>query len=510
MYTKSAVHKYIAFPMLLPMLLAIAGVIAPVSSAAAQKSAIPAPPTVSASALDTMQTVAISGVVYDSVARAPLAGASVQLVEVAKRERSYTVTADSSGRFEIPRVRTGQYLAGFFHPSLDALGLEPPLKLVTVGAAPIGSLNLAIPAPARVVAALCGARPAADSTGAMVGVVRNADNGAPAPGATVIVSWTDVLIDRGGLRSERRRVPARVRDDGSYAICGLPGDDQIIGSAEAPGRQTGLIEIHVPANGIVRRDFSLGDSASVSVLPSEVQVDSSVPRAIPGRAPGVTTGANTIMRGSARLAGSVRGPDRHPIGGAKVLVWGTGVTAVSGGDGKFEMEGLPAGTFSVEARALGFTPTRTAVDLASGTTASVVLAVSERANTLSTVTVMGKRSNAARDLTGFLQRSRSGFGHYITAADIERRSTIDITDALRTTPGLRVSPGRFGYQVYARGGCSPEVYLDGMRMYQGAEDIDQFVRPEQVAGIEVYTGVAGAPMQYPPNGCGSILIWTKH
>lgn len=491
-----AVHKYIPFPVLLAVVGVILGTVTLASSAAAQQSALPAPPPASP-ALDSTLTTSVSGIVYDSVARAPLAGASVQLVEANKRERSYTATTDSSGRFEIPRVRSGQYLAGFFHPSLDALGLEPPLKLVTIGATPIDALNLAIPAPARVLAALCGARAAADSTGAMVGVVRNADTGVPAPGARVIVSWTDVVIDQKGLRSERRRVPVQVRDDGSYALCGLPGDDQIIGSAEAPGRQTGLIEIQVPANGIVLRDFSLGDSATVAVVPADSL-------AVPGRS------ANTVMRGSARLAGTVRGPDKRPIGGAKVLVWGTGLTAVTGGDGNFAIQGLPAGTFSVEARVLGFVPTRTAVDLASGRTASVALAVGERANMLSTVTVMGKRSNSTRDITGFLERAHSGFGHYITAADIERRSTISITDALRTTPGVRVSPGRFGYQIYVRGGCSPEVYVDGTLMYNGAENLDQFVQPEQVAGIEVYAGVAGAPMQYPGNGCGSILIWTKH
>ncbi len=461
-----------------------------VASSALAPSAVAQQATPPAVMLDTTQMVSVSGAVYDSVARAPLADATVQLIEATQRQRLYSATTDSAGEFRIPQVRTGQYIVGFFHPNLDALGLEPPLRVVTISA-PVVSLDLAIPGASRVLAAVCGARPAADSTGAMAGIVRNADNGTPVPSAKIIVSWTDLIVDQKGLHSERRRVPAQVRDDGSYTICGLPGDDQIVGSAEAVGRQTGLIQVQIPAGGIARRDFSLGDSTAV----------------VAATATGPDNKA--VLRGSARLSGTVRGPGKRPISGAKVLVWGTGLTATTDGEGKFTMDELPAGTVSVEARALGFLPTHTAVDLRSNKTAAVALSVDEQGTTLAPVSVFGKRSAGMKDLNGFLQRRQSGFGHYITAEDIQRRATISITDALRTTPGLRVNPGRLGYQVSVRGGCSPEVYLDGVHVYEGAENLDQFVRPEQVAGIEVYTGVAGAPMQFQSNGCGAIVVWTR-
>ena len=43
-----------------------------------------------------------------------------------------------------------------------------------------------------------------------------------------------------------------------------------------------------------------------------------------------------------------------------------------------------------------------------------------------------------------------------------------------------------------------------------ADELDVWVRPNEVKGIEVYAGI-GAPMEYQVglSGCGSILIWTK-
>ncbi|MGI8545793.1 MAG: carboxypeptidase regulatory-like domain-containing protein [Gemmatimonadaceae bacterium] len=473
-----AVDSRASLVVLLATLMTLSGL---TSSAAAQQGA---PAAVTA---DTGQTVTVSGSVYDSVARAPLANAVVQLIDATKRQRLYSAVSDSAGRFQIPQVRTGQYIAGFFHPNLDALGLEAPLKVVTITAAPVVSLDLAIPGTSRVLTAVCGSRPAGDSTGAMAGVVRSADSGTPVPGAKVIVTWIETVIDKQGLHSERKRVPAQVREDGSYLICGLPGDDDVAGSAEAVGRQSGLIDVHIPASSVARRDFAIGDSTAAVT----------------------TADSNTVLRGSARLSGTVRGPDKRPINGAKVLVWGTGLTANTDAEGKFALADLPAGTVNVEARALGFVPAHTAVDLASNKTASVALSVDERATTLQPVSVFGKRSAGRQGLNEFLRRRQGGSGYYITAEDIERYATISITDALRSTPGLRVSPGRSGYQLSVRGGCSPEVYLDGVHMADGAQNIDQFVRPEQVAGIEVYTGVAGAPVQYESNGCGAVLVWTR-
>lgn len=487
---RSAIRVAVAFA------LAIASAITVVSVAAAQST-----PTVgvhSRQQSDTTTTVSVAGTVYDSVADSPLAGAEVQFVDSADRAHAYAARTDSLGHFRMTDVRPGSYITGFFHSALDALGIRPPLHMVRVHAGAENVVTLAIPGRARIMSAVCGVRLSTDSVGAMAGIVSNAETGMPVAGAKVVVTWAEVVIDRRGLVTEHRRVPAQTAEDGSYRICGLPGADTVIASAESNSAKSGVIEVRIALDGIVRRDFTLGDSATaVSFL-----ADSSVSAEVRSK--------TTVLRGTARLNGVVRGADGRMVAGAKVLVWGTGLETTSRSDGSFTLSGLPSGTFSVEARLLGFEPERKAVDLASAVPASVNFTFSDRVRQLSRVVVVGKASRGARDIDDFVRRSRSGMGHYITAADPLLANAMEVTDALRMTPGVRVAPsGSFGHAILLRGGCVPTVYVDGMEMVDGYTTLDDVVPPQDVAGIEVYTGLGEAPPQYLSNGCGVILVWSK-
>jgi protocatechuate 3,4-dioxygenase beta subunit len=449
---------------------------------------------------DTGETASVTGTVFDSVTNSPLAGAEVQLVDVDNRAREYTVRSDSLGRFRIPAMFPGHYAAGFFHPSTDALGIEPPLRSAVIHAGSDNVLDLVIPGPARIKTVVCGEHPVSDSSGAIAGLVRDAASGLPIADAKVVVTWREIVIDKRGLVSEQRRIPAQTGEDGAYRICGVPGADTVIGSAELASRRSGLVEIGIPIGGIVRRDFSLGDSASAVA----VRADSSA------NASAEVQRATTLLRGSATLSGLVRGADGKPMSGATIMVWGTGLESRSRADGHFTITGLPAGTFSVEARMLGYEPSRVAVDLSPQTPATVNLEFKDRVQQLSRVVVMGTPRRGASDIAGFLERASNGMGHYITASDQVLKNAIDLTDALRMTPGVQVVPGSgFGHVILMRGGCVPVVYVDGVQAPDGYETLDDIVPPQQVAGMEIYAGLGEAPIQYQSNGCGVLLVWTK-
>ena len=96
----------------------------------------------------------VSGIVRDSIAGMPLAGALVQLLAADSLARfNRTAVSDSLGRFTLGDVADGRYTIGFLHPMLDSLGIEPPLREVYIdGHRPV-SVDLAIPSPARIRAA---------------------------------------------------------------------------------------------------------------------------------------------------------------------------------------------------------------------------------------------------------------------------------------------------------------------------------------------------------------------
>lgn len=57
--------------------------------------------------------------------------------------------------------------------------------------------------------------------------------------------------------------------------------------------------------------------------------------------------------------------------------------------------------------------------------------------------------------------------------------------------------------------CRVNVYLDGVRLARG--NVDAFVLPIEVGGVEVYRGAASLPGEFAGSDsrCGVVAIWTK-
>ena len=435
--------------------------------------------------------VTLQGTVFDSVMHRPLAGALVQIVLDSSSE-AHSAQSDSAGAFRFDNVKPGHYIIGFFHSAVDSLGLDLLAKRITVATTNPMRVDLAIPSPQTIVAGLCGASAARDSLGALLGHVRDAETDRPRAG-TVIVDWVELSIGQTGIHRERRQYPAKTDELGWYALCGLPSGVDLAASARADSAESGVVEVRVPAGGIALRDFLVSRADSTIAVYADSTRDSA-------RAP-----LATLRRGHARLSGVVHNGKGQPIGNAEVTVPGTGVSDHTPDAGTFALAGLPSGTQTLDVRAIGFEPKRVPVDLSGARLTTVDVVLDRPVQTLDVVRVYGKGNSG---LAEFQRRRRSGWGHFLTPADIERRHALRVSDLFRTMPGVRVVPtGGFGSAVLLRGGCLPTVYLNGMRLADdAARDLDSYANPSEITAVEVYS-TAGRPPEFWGNSCGTVVVW---
>lgn len=419
----------------------------------------------------------ISGVAYDSLAEAPLTGALVQLVDLRRPTMvARSAVTDARGRYAVDGVPDGRYQLGFLHPVLDSLGLAPWGYAVTIEQSRPALVDLAVPSAARLRAAYCTGSAASDSGAVLVGIVRRADDQSVMSGARVRAEWLEYAITPGSMRRDLAGRTAVARATGWFALCNVPRGGTIVVSAEHGADSSGRVEVEMPERGFLRRDLSIGAERD-------------------GRLRGVVVAAQ----------------GDHPLVGAVVGIPG-GPETRTDAQGEWVLSGVPTGTRTLEVRAIGFMPRREPVDVVAGS-APVRVALFTMRAMLDTVRVRASRFRLAG--TGFDERRRSGAGQYMTAEYIARRRPSAASDLFRMVPGVRLDRGRLGEtHLTVRGPfgrCVPALYIDGHHLRGlSTEDIDGWAHPDDIAGIEIYSGAFVPPeFQEGMTGCGSIVIWTK-
>ena len=292
----------------------------------------------------------LHGVVFDSVAQAPLAGAVVQIAPRGSTGPLYSATTDSSGHFRIADLPAGQFLIGFYHDALTALGLDAPLRTFELAADTNVTIDLGIP------------------SGAVM--------------------------------------PALARD--------------------------------VPVQ-----------------------------------------------------------------------------------NGTFFLSELPVGTWVVEARAIGLEPRSVWVEATEGGTAETTITMSDRAQPLDAVTVIGEPSHDSKILEDVLRRQRSSFGTVFLPGDPWLRGALHTADVLRAARGFRyVSPTDVSGRLGCRGAIN--IYVNGEFFPGGLEELDAVAPVRDVLAVEAYPDVAFAPIQWRMNRgmtinrdgtvtnvCAVVVVWTS-
>lgn len=238
--------------------------------------------------------------------------------------------------------------------------------------------------------------------------------------------------------------------------------------------------------------------------------------------PVATAGQDRTVTGT--VAGTVTGVDAQLVAEAHVTVKGTRLGALTGGDGRFVIAGVPEGMALLEVRRMGYLVASHPVQVVPDVIFTLDVELELDPVKLDQLEGYARRL-LSPELTGFFERRDRGGGHYFTRDEISRLNARLLTDVLRRVPGVRVEPfgGPMGTSQVVRmqratgisgaRECPVQYFLNGVH-FSVAPDIgiNSYVRPDEVAAMEVYSGTSRLPPQFHTSQrnsrCGVIVIWT--
>jgi len=410
----------------------------------------------------------LEGVVADS-----LRGGFVSHAVVAVMGTSRYAVSDTAGRYRIDSIPPGSYQIHVTHDLLDSLGVRVRTTPVTFAADSSLWVSLGFPSARTIIRAKCG--DSTDDSGALVGMVINADSEDPRPGAEVRMWWVELAVGQEiGVRYQPRQLTATTDDAGRYKFCGLPPDlsANIIARRGSDSTMAVLVEY---GSGLATATLFLATA------------DAAAPTAA-----GLASGASR-----ASLRGTVTDSAGKSVPGARVALPGSREEAMTDSAGAFSLSGR-SGTQALIVRKLGYRPAEVIVNLTLRTPREVVVRLNTYVPTLEAVLIEARR-NFALERVGFTTRQKTGMGRYLIQTDLDRRHALVVSDFLRHLPGARAS----GLENTT---CT-SYWIDGSKWLA---DADEIVSPNEVGAIEVYNFPAVPPEFSDFAGaCRVIVIWTK-
>jgi hypothetical protein len=450
-----------------------------------------------------------SGITFDSLRATPLRGAVVQFTgtDAAIAGRSFVATSDSSGRYRIDSLPEGRYIAGFLHPRLDSLGIDDFANEVRIKAGE-NLVTLATPSARTMLRITCRvAEGELNAKSLIVGHVRSSGSGSPLGHGSVQAWWTEPAEApfSGFVRNRSTKVSTRA--DGWFGLCAVPGDLAILVQAAGLTDTSGVIPVRTRAGNVSYVQLTVGAAHRVVVPDSNSFGEARL--------------ADTLWRGSARLAGVVRDDRGVAIANAEVSVVGTGISVRSAANGRFAADSLPAGSQLVEVRAIGFEPNRITIDFDSAHPTDVTLSLPRRAVSLERVEVRATASEKSLQRLENRRLRGSTSGYFMLPEEIQRRPPDQsMARLIEGFPGVQVKcpyPHACTVEMYrpsshiSRSGrelCVPSLYIDGV--LDRSQDFN-FLDARHVLAIEVYPREIGRPVEFTDmhNNCGAVVVWTR-
>lgn len=432
----------------------------------------------------------IRGVLTDSLRGvAPIVGARVTVEGTAS-----SAVTDRRGRFVFSRLAPGTYRIVYSAARLDTIGLGPVATSVTLRGREETEVQLATPSEATLQRSYCGTDLA--GTGVLRGVITGA-GGAPRAGAQVAGIWDEAVLDRGNLAVESRASVDTTAADGSFSICGVPLTRQLILRSVAGEERGGDLVVAMEGELVVRRDVRVS-----------------------------AEGETTLVTG--RVSSRRRGTS------IAVEIWGDTLRSVAvDSSGRFRFPGVPRRSGQLYIRALGQQPRLVPIDPTGPTLDVGDIVLENAAVALQPMTI--REQQLTRERLAFEERSRGAVGVFFDSTYLSRLPRVTAAALAAKSTFIRVGPMRSAESTTGEvlmlrstnmrnlnSGCYPRVFINGvgtstqepkpsaagtLHSAISAEYLKELFRTAK--RIEVYQAAFAPAEFHDPDGCGSLVIWTR-
>lgn len=236
------------------------------------------------------------------------------------------------------------------------------------------------------------------------------------------------------------------------------------------------------------------------------------------------------VRADAQAQGAIAGqvvaqPSGAPLAGANIIVQGVAFRTTTDAQGRFRIQGIPAGQYTVTASFIGRETVNRAVAVAAGQTANVTFTLSPAAVALEglVVTATGREQR---------QREIGATVGQINVAEVELAPVTNFSQLIQgRVPGVTVqqSSGTTGggSRIRIRGSASvslsnsPLLIIDGVRvnddpgqaqvLFTGGQTSSRLndINPEDIENIEILKGPAASALYGTAAANGVIQVTTK-
>lgn len=254
----------------------------------------------------------------------------------------------------------------------------------------------------------------------------------------------------------------------------------------------------------------------------------------PGRSSVLTLGVTAVMLLAgvvpvwAQATGTIEGwvtaaGTGRPVADVRVEVLGTTLVGTTGANGRYVIRGVPAGTQTVRAGAIGYSRMEGSTTVATGQTVTLDFTLNRAVIQMDEVVVTGTAGGQQKRELGI---TVSSIQVVEKLEDVPISNVVELLTA--RTPGLTLlsNSGQTGSSSNIRirgagslsGGYQPVFYVDGVRiesgviegtsLFQGGTALD-FLNPDDIESIEVIKGPAASTLYGADAANGVVQVITK-